>query len=164
MSASSSPQSYPPRPRRRRLSTRIRPRVARWYAFGVIAAALAVLLLAALGGHTDKVMAWLVPGGLVALGIPGALGVLPLPPRDTLDEAWLAGDELWLRRGRQSVRAPLANIGSVDAESARNLVYVVLRTPCVLGNSVRFRARPRGARQVCRELEQCMRTATGAAP
>lgn len=142
---------------RRRLSSAIRPRAARWCAIALATGALAALIAAALDGNAGKALGWLAPLLAVATGIAASSGILPLAPRDALDGAWIDGDEIVLRRHSQCVRAPLADIDSVDADRARNLVYLTLRVPCILGNQVRFRARPRAAHSVCQSLQRRLR-------
>ena len=41
---------------------------------------------------------------------------------------------------------------------------MTLRTPSILGNQVRFRARPHGAREASREIEQRIRELDRTAP
>ena len=143
--------------RRRRLSSVIRPRAARWSAITLATGALAALVAAALDGSAGKALGWLGPLLALATGIAASVGILPLAPRDALDGAWIEGDEIILRRRSQWVRAPLTDIDSVDADRTRNLVYLTLRVPCILGNPVRFRARPRAAHGVCQSLQQRLR-------
>lgn len=150
-------------PRRRRLSSAIRPRAARWCAIALATGGLAALVAAALGGNAGKVLGWLGPVLAAATGVAASTGVLPLAPRDALDGAWIDGDEIVLRRHSQSVRAPLTDIDSVDADRTRNLVYLTLRVPCILGSQVRFRARPRAAHGVCQSLRQRLRMPGGTA-
>lgn len=141
-------------PRPRRLSSAIHPRVGRWYAIILGLGVVAALIAAAVTGNASRALGWLAPVVAVAAGLAAALGILPLAPRDTLDSAWLDGDEIVLRRRAQTVRAPLASIAGVDADRARNLVYVTLRVPCILGNQVRFHARPCAAYAVSQRLQQ----------
>jgi hypothetical protein len=150
-------------PRRRRLSSTIRPRTARWCAIALATGGLAALVAAALDGNAGKALGWLGPLLAAATGVAASVGVLPLAPRDALDGAWVDGDEIVLRRHSQCVRAPLTDIQSVDADRTRNLVYLTLRVPCVLGNQVRFRARPRAAHRACQSLRQRLRAAGGTA-
>lgn len=140
--------------RRRRLSSVIRPRAARWCAFTLAIGALTALVAAALDGNAGKALGWLGPLFAAAIAVAASIGILPLPPRDALDGAWIDGDEIVLRRRSECVRAPLTDIASVDADRTRNLVYLSLRIPCILGNQVRFRARPRAAHLVRQSLQQ----------
>jgi hypothetical protein len=149
--------------RRRRLSSAIRPRTARWCAIALATGALAALVAAALDGSAGKALGWLGPMLAAATGVAASIGILPLAPRDALDGAWIDGDEIVLRRHPQSVRAPFTDICSVDADRTRNLVYLTLRVPCILGNQVRFRARPRAAYRVCQALRQRLCTPGGTA-
>lgn len=119
--------------------------------------AIAALVAAALDGSAGQALAWLGPLFAAATGIAAGVGLLPLAPRDALDGAWIDGDDIVLRRRSQCVRAPLANLGRVDADRTRNLVYLSLRVPCILGSQVRFRARPRSAHLVCQRLQQRVR-------
>ena len=144
--------------RRRRLSSAIRPRTARWCAIALATGALAVMVATALDGNVGKALGWLGPLLAAATGIAAGIGVLPLAPRDALDGAWIDGDEIVLRRHSQCVRAPLSDVASVDADRTRNLVYLSLRVPCILGNQVRFRARPRTAHLVRQSLQRRLRT------
>lgn len=140
--------------RPRRLSSIIHPRVGRWYALILALGIIAALVATAVTGNAGRALGWLMPVAAVAAGLGVAIGILPLAPRDTLDSAWLDDGEIVLRRRAQTVRAPLAAIAGVDADRARNLVYVTLRVPCILGNQVRFRARPRAAQAVSQRLQQ----------
>ncbi|HEX7371164.1 MAG TPA: hypothetical protein VF284_12875 [Rhodanobacteraceae bacterium] len=148
----------PNAPRRWRLASIVRPRVARWCAFALMAAVVAMVLIAAADGPSRNLLAWLGPMVAVIAGFGTAGGIFPLPPRDALDEAWLDGDELLLRRGDQSVRLPLAHVDSVDVNNSRNLVILGMKTPCILGGLIRFRTRPRKAREVCVDLRQRIRS------
>jgi hypothetical protein len=141
-------------PRRRRLSSAIRPRAARGCAIVLATGAIAALVAVALDGNRGLALGWLAPLLAAATGLAASVGILPLAPLDALDGAWVDGDEIVLRRRSQSVRTPLTDIDSVDADRTRNLVYLTLRTPCILGNQVRFRARPRAAQRVCELLRQ----------
>lgn len=141
-------------PRPRRLSSIIHPRVGRWYAIILGLGIVAALIAAAVTGNASRALGWLAPAAALAAGTAAALGILPLAPRDTLDSAWVDGDDIVLRRRAQTVRAPLTTIASVDADRSRNLVYLTLRVPCILGNQVRFRTRPRAAYAVSQRLQQ----------
>ena len=140
--------------RPRRLSSAIHPRVGRWYASVLGLGIIAALVAAAVTGNASRALGWLAPIAALAAAVAGALGILPLAPRDTLDSALVDGDDIVLRRRAQTVRAPLTAIASVDADRSRNLVYLTLRVPCILGSQVRFRARPRAAWAVSQRLQQ----------
>lgn len=142
------------KPRPRRLSSAIHPRVGRWYAVVLGLGIVAALVVAAVTGNASRALGWLAPIAALAAAVAGGLGILPLAPRDTLDSAWVDGDDIVLRRRAQTVRAPLTAVASVDADRSRNLVYLTLRVPCILGNQVRFRARPRAAHAVSQRLQQ----------
>jgi hypothetical protein len=149
--------------RRQRLSSAIRPRTARWCAIALATGGVGALVTAALGGSPGNALGWLGPLLAAATGVAASVGILPLAPRDALDGAWIDGDEIVLHRHSQSARAPLADIDSVDADRTRNLVYLTLRAPCILGNQVRFRARPRAAHEICQSLRQRVRVSGGTA-
>lgn len=157
MNAQAPVDVIPTAPRMRRLASIIRPRVARWCAFALIAAAVAVILIATTEGQSRNLLVWLAPVVAIAAGLGTAGGIFPLPPRDALDEAWLDGDELLLRRGHQSMRLPLANVDSIDVDNVRNLVILGMNAPCILGGLIRFRTRPRKARAICADLRQRLR-------
>jgi hypothetical protein len=70
------------------------------------------------------------------------------------DEAWIDGDDLLLMRADQSIRMPLANIASVDAERVGSRVTLELCLPCALGGCVRFFAPPHKGRDIGIELRQ----------
>lgn len=142
------------KPRPRRLSSAIRPRVGRWYAIILGLGVIAALIATAVTGNASRALGWLAPVAALAAAVAGAVGILPLAPRDTLDSAWIDGDDIVLHRRAQTVRAPLASIAYVDADRGRNLVYLSLRVPCILGNQMRFRARPRKAWAVSQRLQQ----------
>ena len=103
----------------RRLSSMVRPRAARWYAVAAMGVVVVVVVAAALTGHTRSLLGWLAPVVAIVIAVPTALGVLPLPPRDALDGAWLDGEDVLLRRGSQTLRAPLAHIAAVDSDRGR---------------------------------------------
>lgn len=150
-------------PRPRRLSSAIHPRVGRGYALILGLGIVAALIAAAVTGNASRALGWLAPAAALAAAIAAGLGILPLAPRDTLDSAWIDGDDIVLRRRAQTVRAPLTAVASVDADRSRNLVYVTLRVPCILGNQVHFRARPRAAYAVSQCLQQRLATLERAA-
>jgi hypothetical protein len=152
------------KPRPRRLSSAIHPRVGRWYAAILGLGVVAALVASAVTGHASRVLGWLAPAAALAAATAAALGIVPLAPRDTLDGAWLDGDDIVLRRRAQTVRAPLTAVANIDADRNRNLVYLTLRVPCILGNQVRFRTRPRAAYAVSQRLQQQLRTLERTAP
>lgn len=146
----------------RQLSTRARPRITnRW----VVATITAV----AIGSAVMWLYGWphaLWPAALYA-GVAGtmwfsAAGWIPLAPRGTLDHAWLDGADVLLQRGNRSLRLPLADVASVDYDRYFNLVALVPRVPCLLGDRLRFRTPRRYTRETCTELRARLREVAAA--
>lgn len=149
-----------------RLSSAFTPRAARRLLLALWA--LILLGLATWGiarwlGYSHNLWPAFVP--LMCGVLVMQMGLVAQAPfvKGVLDEAWLDGDELLLRRRNQSARVPLADVAEIDTENAR-LIALSLRVPCILGDPIRFAVRSRNARTTSADLRERARAATPATP
>ncbi|MBD8900475.1 hypothetical protein [Rhodanobacter sp. DHG33] len=139
----------------RRLSSVIKPRYDRAITLALMAMAVLAVMAAWPGrGHGGS-----VPWTTMLVCVLPIIPVLSVRGRrllasEVVDEAWIDGDELLLKRADQPIRMPLASIASVEAERVGGLVTLELGLPCALGNCVRFFAAPRAGRDIGIELRQ----------
>jgi hypothetical protein len=139
----------------RRLSSVIKPRYDR--AITLLLLVIALLGAAWLGARHGGSVPWATMVGCMApiisaLSVRGRRMLAP----GVVDEVWVDGDELLLKRADQSIHVPLASIASVEAERVGSLVTLDLGLPCALGDRVRFFAAPGNGRDIRTELRQRM--------
>ncbi|MEW9622675.1 hypothetical protein [Rhodanobacter geophilus] len=140
----------------RRLSSVIKPRYDRAITLAIMAMAL-LAAAAWLSRHHGGSMPWV----MMAASMMPLISALSARSRGLLaagvvDEAWIDSGELLLKRAGQSIRMPLANITSVEAERVGSLVTLELGLPCALGDRVRFFAPPHKGRAISAELRRRM--------
>lgn len=143
----------------RRLSSPIRPRVARWYTLAVTVVGLAAIAATWLVPQMRPMRPWLPAVVGIAMVVSRAIGAPILVPRRMLDEAWLDRDELLLRRGNQSVQIPLRAVASVEIRHPGDPVTLTVGIPCILGDVVCFRAPPRSGFAIRDELRHALHAA-----
>lgn len=141
----------------RRLSSVIKPRYDRAIALAVMAMVVLAVAAAWKGTYHGGPTSWTVWVGFMvpvvsALSVRGRRVLVS----EVVDEAWIDGDELLLKRADQSIRMPLTSIASVQAERVGDLVTLELGLPGPLGNRVRFFAAPHKGRDISIELRQRM--------
>lgn len=123
----------------RRLSSIFKPSLRRWIALAPLTFVAAILVVVWWDAHRRGKFPWMT----VAVATP-LMGGAYAHVRNALssglvDEAWIDGDELLLRRAGQSIRIPLASIAAVEVVRG-GLVTLELPLPCVLGARVQFMA------------------------
>ena len=141
----------------RRLSSVIQPRYDRAITLAFVAMAVLAVVAAWRGVHHGGSTPWAVTAGCMA-SVIAALSARSrrMLASDMVDEAWIDGGDLLLKRGGQSIRVPLTSVVSVEAERVGSLVTLELGPPCALGSRVRFLAAPRNGRDIRAELRRRM--------
>lgn len=139
----------------RRLSSVIRPRYDSAITLALMVLAVMAVVVARSSAQHGGSVPWTTMLGCV-LPIITVLSVRSrrLFASEVVDEAWIDGDELLLKRANRPIRMPLAGVASVEAERVGGLVILELALPCALGNRVCFFAAPRNGRDIGTELRQ----------
>lgn len=120
-----------------RLSWIFKPRLRPWIAVASAGFVLAMLVVACLEFRRRGDLPWM----LVGVSIPLVGGLVASLRNGFLtrmvDEAWVEGDELLLRRAGLSIRVSLAHIAAVDVATG-GLATLELSMPCTMGSRIRF--------------------------
>lgn len=139
----------------RRLSSVIKPRYDRAITLALMLLAVIAVAAVSSGARHGGSVPWTTMLGCL-LPIIAALSVRSsrLFASEVVDEAWVDGNELLLARANQTVRMPLTNVASVEAERVGGLVTLELGLSCAFGSRVRFFAASGNGRGIATEVSR----------